>query len=61
MGGRIYLTFLNLLYHVEIVLVNVASENSAHVVFREHDQKNVTNIVGLSINIPLVLYHFALF
>ena len=61
MGGRIYLTFLNLLYHVEIVLGNVASENSARVVFREHDQKNVTNIVGLSINIPLVLSHFALF
>ena len=49
------------IYHVEIVLGNVASENSERVVFREHDQKNVTNIVGLSINIRLVLSHFALF
>ena len=58
MRGSIYMTFLN---HVEIVLGNVASENSPRFVFREHDQKNVTNIVGLSINIPLVLSHFALF
>ena len=52
---------LNLLNHIDIVLGNIASENNAHVVLREHDQKNVTNIVGLSINIPLVLSHFALF
>ena len=50
------MTFLNLLYHVEIVLRNVASENNAGIVFREHDQKNVTNIVG-----PIVLSHFVLF
>ena len=56
MGGLIYLTFLNLLYHVEIVLGNVASENSARVVFRGDDQKNVTNIGG-----PIVLSHFVLF
>ena len=61
MRGRIYMLFLNLLNHVEVALGDIASENGARVVFREHDKKNVTNIVGLSVNIPLVLSHLALF